>query len=473
MYSSLLPALAASTSFFAAANAHSWVDMLRNIANNGSFTGEPGYPRGYHNHSAGGFDDKTMVYQVEAYGPNPSMCTADQQGGLPQTPGASYLQAAAGSMIALLYQENGHVSLPQNQPGKQNNSGTIYIYGTAQPKDNETFYDIHKVWNADGTGGDKRGKLLSTQNFDDGQCRQNNTGAIATQRSKEFPLTEQTNPEGGDLWCQNNLVLPPEAQAGKLYALYWVWDWPTAVGTPGQPNGLNQTYTTCMDIQITSGSANSKVATQIKYVPNPNIQGAALPSAIQKLAQGSNFYAQTTAINGGAVAPASASAPQGQATQPAAKPTSATAAQVTQSNIQPSSASGGSLAVQPVPLTSVAATSATVGEPSSAVAISSPAGAASSAGPAASVSVSIETVTIYTSAPAASKGRAAVTSQATAVPLSEAQPSGSSGPMVPAVAASAQPSSANTAASQATGAAGPSAPCKPSGAQKRSRVFVS
>ena len=56
------------------------------------------------------------------------------------------------------YQENGHVTLPDNQPGKPANRGTVFVYGTTQPSPTDTLLAIHRVWNAAGTGGDQRGE---------------------------------------------------------------------------------------------------------------------------------------------------------------------------------------------------------------------------------------------------------------------------------------------------------------------------
>ncbi|KAI4155326.1 MAG: hypothetical protein LQ340_001064 [Diploschistes diacapsis] len=487
MHTSFLTALAASTFLVKQASAHSWVEMLRNVANNGTFMGDPGYPRGYFNRSAPGFNDKTMAYQVEQNGANPSMCMGTQQGGLPQTPGAPRLQASVGSMIALLYQENGHVTLPQNVPGKPANRGTVYVYVTDQPHENETFYSIHKIWNADGTGGDKRGKLLTTQNFDDGQCYQKNDGTISTTRQKEFNIIEATLPEGGNLWCQTDLAIPSDAQSGKPLALYWVWDWPTSVGTAGQPNGMNQTYTTCMDVDVVNGSSNSKVAAApIKYVPNSDIQGAGVPAAVNQMAQGTNFFAQTSAVNGfapgaapGPATAAASSAPvaPGQTTQAAAVPPVTTPAGA---QTQPTTqvAAGTSLVINPVPTgTMSAATSSAACAAAPSVATTSAAAlptAPASGAPA--LSVSIVTVTVFTNSPVATASVAPAAVASTAALLSEASASGSAGAVAPEEtapvgAASASSAPAEAAATQSSAAA-PSQPCKPSGVQKRSLIFA-
>jgi hypothetical protein len=99
--------------------------------------------------------------------------------------------------------------------------------------------------------------LLSSQNFDDGQCYQVNSGTISQQRQQEFPH-EADALMGVNLWCQQDIALPANAPSGQPYTLYWVWDWPTAAGVdPGLPNGKPEIYTTCMDVDITSGSGTS------------------------------------------------------------------------------------------------------------------------------------------------------------------------------------------------------------------------
>ena len=474
MHVSLLSTFAAATCLVGFGKAHSWVDLLRNIANDGSFTGEPGYPRGYHNHSEAGFDDKTMVYLVDQQDPNPGLCMADQQLNSPRTPGAVNLQATPDSMIALLYQENGHVTLPQNQPGKPPNRGTIYIYGTTQPAQNETFNNVFGKWTADGKGGDGRGKLLSMQNFDDGQCYQKNTGDISDARQQKYKIQAATLPEGSDLWCQNNLIVPSDAAPGKPYTLYWVWSWPTAPGAPGLPEGKNETYTTCMDIDITAGSSNSKAAAvPIKFAQTSDIQGAALPAAVKQMASGSNIFVQDPAKAASGASVASAAAPAAGATtavSPIVKSAAALsdmkyADVLTQPPASQASAAASSLVINPVPTGSVP-----VASPSATAAASPAASTAVASAAPVSVSVSIQTVVVTVPAATAAASTAAV--------LSEAPVSGSSGPMAPAAAAT---SSAAATASAPIGTVAPANssvaapspnPCKAPGANKNSVIFA-
>ena len=163
-----------------------------------------------------------------------------------QTAGSPVLIAHAGDKIALRYQENGHVSLPQNTPGKPPGSGTVSIYGTSSSAPEDTLLGIHNIWTIDGLGGDRRGQLLSRQYFDDGECYQINSGPISEDRQRRFPHVPD-DIQGADLWCRNIVTLPEDLVTGSLYTLYWVWDWPTAPGTTGLPSGKIEIYTTCMD----------------------------------------------------------------------------------------------------------------------------------------------------------------------------------------------------------------------------------
>jgi hypothetical protein len=181
--------------------------------------------------------------------PTDRICMDSQQQVDSQTEGSPALVATKGSKIALRYQENGHVTLPQNTPGKPPGSGTVSVYGTVSSDPEDSLLEIHNVWTTDGRGGDGRGRLLSRQSFDDGECYQINSGPISLDRQRRFPHIPDAI-QGADLWCRNLLELPSDIEAGSFYTLYWDWDWPTAFGTPGAENGKLEIYTTCMDIQI-------------------------------------------------------------------------------------------------------------------------------------------------------------------------------------------------------------------------------
>ncbi|PYH92462.1 hypothetical protein BO71DRAFT_25345 [Aspergillus ellipticus CBS 707.79] len=271
---------------FSTVDAHSWIEQMKVIAANGTFVGSPGYARGNVLRTAPGFSDPTMTYLIPPDDranqslilPTDRICKSTQRT-YNQTEGSPRLQASAGDAIALRYQENGHVTLPWNQPGKPKNRGTIYVYGTTEPRENDTLLEIHKVWNTAGTGGDGRGVLLSKQNFDDGRCYQINNGNISEYRQSAFPHVADTL-MGADLWCQQDLALPSDAPSGKLYTLYWVWDWPTAPGVdPSLPKGKQELYTTCMDVDVVEGGSSvSHSRVQEGYVEDQSLDQAAIPS---------------------------------------------------------------------------------------------------------------------------------------------------------------------------------------------------
>ncbi|KAK1148982.1 hypothetical protein N8T08_007657 [Aspergillus melleus] len=263
-----------------ASNAHTWVEQLTVIAPNGTFIGSPGYPRGNVPRTAPNFNDGTMTHLLSATGSKNmtavtgDMCM-DSQKKQVQSEGNPRLQAAAGDAVALRYQENGHVTLPDTQAGKPKNRGTVYVYGTTDPKENDRLEAIHKVWNKDGSGGDKRGVLLSTQDFDDGQCYQINGGAISQKRQTDFPH-QADQLMGADLWCQQDIRLPQNLPSDKPYTLYWVWDWPTAKGVdPGLPGGKQEVYTTCMDVNVVK-KPNAQERMSVKYVDGQSLNRAAV-----------------------------------------------------------------------------------------------------------------------------------------------------------------------------------------------------
>ncbi|EGE01649.1 hypothetical protein TEQG_00695 [Trichophyton equinum CBS 127.97] len=217
----VLPTLLYLLAVASLAHSHSWVEELDVVASNGSFTGKPGYIRGHVSRTAQGFNDDLMTSRLPPNGrpanvgviPSDHMCMPSQRN-QQQTEGWPRLEAKPGDVIALLYRENGHVTLPDTQPGKPKNRGTVHVYGTSNPRPDDKFLDIHGVWNQDGTGGDGRGKLLSRQNFDDGRCYQINGDRISTERQQKYPHVPDEL-MGADVACQHVLRLPSDAVPGN------------------------------------------------------------------------------------------------------------------------------------------------------------------------------------------------------------------------------------------------------------------
>lgn len=347
------------------ANAHSWIEQLMVInPNNGSFVGTPGYPRGYIPRTSPDFNDDAMTYRLPSNGVNltkaDKMCMDTQTSPGDQKPDLPRLQAQQGSAIALRYQENGHVTEPQNQEGKPPNRGTVYVYGTTEPSEDDRIIDIHKVWNEDGTGGDKRGKLLATRPYDDGRCYQINGGDISKDRQAKFKHTADQL-MGTNLWCQTDIKLPEDAEGGKQYTLYWVWDWPTLPGKDeGLPNGKPELYTTCMDVDVT-GKADTNTKVQTKYDDAQSLNDASIPGQFAQLfspgsgsGSGSQGAASSSVAQSSAV-PASSAVGASSAAAPSAQPSSS-------SPVLPASSAAGPSA-QPstdLPVHQTAASSAAV-----------------------------------------------------------------------------------------------------------------
>lgn len=243
---------------------HSWVEQLQRIAKNGTMISPLGYQRGYVGRGDPGFkgDVSDDLWQIPPNGraagaviyANDSICSP-QQSTSNYTSEYPQLVTAPGDYISMRHQENGHVTLPTTQSNKPRNRGTIYIYGTEKPQADDALMSIHNVWNVDGTGGDGRGRLLATRNYDDGQCYQVNGGDISKSRQKQFSKVA-ANPQGEDLWCQADIQLPTDITVGANYTLYWVWDWPTLsesnamIGDEGVNVTKPEIYTSCMDLKI-------------------------------------------------------------------------------------------------------------------------------------------------------------------------------------------------------------------------------
>ncbi|KAF3483910.1 uncharacterized protein GIQ15_03234 [Arthroderma uncinatum] len=263
-----ITSVVAATCLAALAECHSWVEEL-NVATNGSFVGKKGYIRGHVARTGSGFNDMMMTHRLPPedrpvdVGMQPSdfMCMPSQRRQR-QSGGFPMLEAAPGDIVALMLQENGHVTLPDTQPGKPENRGTVYIYGTQDPRQDEKFLDVHGVWGAGGSGGDGRGRLLASQDFDDGRCYQVNGDKISQSRQQQYPH-EPDELTGADLACQHYFPVPKDIKQGSILTGYWVWIWPTAAGIdPNLPNGKDEIYTSCFDIKIVaSGGYNGTNST--------------------------------------------------------------------------------------------------------------------------------------------------------------------------------------------------------------------
>ncbi|OAQ66902.1 hypothetical protein VFPPC_14397 [Pochonia chlamydosporia 170] len=339
------------------ASAHSWVEYASKIAPNGTLVGALGFPRGYMPRSQAGWNDKIPQLLLPAQGTQ-AYTGKEVLNKFPFTdkPQHPMLEAAPGDHIAIIHLENGHVSLPQNQPKKPKNRGTIFLYGTSQPKEQEKLFDVHLLWNKGGSGGDKRGVLLATRNYDDGQCFQPNTASITNERVSKYGADGAKNSQ--ELPCQSDVKLPDNLKPGSVYTIYWYWDWPnldstkidmekTAQGAfpwagsfmrgDKVPNGwkmdaitLNESYASVIDIKIGEAPKgfNAKDAGKDAWVAKQNIYSMAIKDQMNN-----NFQVDVDGYgNGGgqgtAPPPASPSAP---ASAPGSSPSGAPVASGPQS----------------------------------------------------------------------------------------------------------------------------------------------
>ncbi|KAF2708150.1 hypothetical protein K504DRAFT_351493, partial [Pleomassaria siparia CBS 279.74] len=271
--------------------AHTWVSQLRTINQVGEYIGEYGYPRNFLDTSDAGYNGETsMTYLVPPVEQQPPfinstnlLCNPNLRKPV-QNPKYPRLQATPGVWIALRYAENGHTSNPSNlnghtpgtlDLGRRPNGGTVFIFGTTEPKEDEKIADVLQ-WTQDGNGGDKRGLLLATQNYDDGRCYQVNQSPVTKERmalTKNYRLGQPDGPGNYELPCEADVQLPKDAPVGKPLSLYWVWNWamdPTENNpnaNPTFPKGKDEYYTTCMDVDIvdaikTNASAKFALAQQ-------------------------------------------------------------------------------------------------------------------------------------------------------------------------------------------------------------------
>ena len=249
---------AAAAALLTPALAHTWVEQLQLInPDTGNYTGDFGYPRGYvsrTNPGFNGFSNMLLLPPLESGRTridNTDLLCHPAQRVANQTDNFPALKATPGSWVAIKYLENGHVTLPNNQKGKPESGGTVYIFGTTEPKADEKIVDV-LAWTKDGKGGDGRGRLLTAQNYDDGRCYQINGGDISTKRQKDFPNRIPGQPESVvEQWCEADVQVPEGLDAGKTLTVYYIWDWPTIPGQdPILQNGKDEFYTTCMDINL-------------------------------------------------------------------------------------------------------------------------------------------------------------------------------------------------------------------------------
>ncbi|KAK4154742.1 hypothetical protein C8A00DRAFT_32480 [Chaetomidium leptoderma] len=204
---------------------HSWPEQTIRLAPNGTMVGKTGTERAHLPTDAGA--DFKIPPNGGLVQPTDKI-VRDSQGKLTDS---SYsdkfpmLSVAAGDFVAIKHRENGHVTRADvTDKERPVNRGTIYLYGTTENDLSAVnLMDVHLKWTSDGKGGNGKGKLLATRNYDDGQCYEKvpavgDPEGISTTRKKAAGVDE--------LLCQSNVQIPEDAPVGKVYSVIWVWDWP-------------------------------------------------------------------------------------------------------------------------------------------------------------------------------------------------------------------------------------------------------
>ncbi|KAF9690610.1 hypothetical protein EKO04_011474 [Ascochyta lentis] len=284
---------------------HTWIEQLRNVNDKGEYVGEYGYPRGMISKTDTGYNGDSMNWllpvQPKVFIDETSpLCHTSQTKQEQSSDKYPRLQAVPGGFVAMRYMENGHVTMvdPATGLGKPEKGGTVFVYGTTEPKEDEKLVNVLR-WSQDGSGGDKRGVLLATNDFDDGRCYEVNATPTSEERrvsDPNFAMGQVSDGPGNyPLFCETNVKLPKDVTEGKPYTLYWVWQWNTAPNVdPGLPAGKDQYYTTCMDVDITSADTALATDAESKYALGP--QQDAMSIAVSDFA--SRTAIMTNALQG-------------------------------------------------------------------------------------------------------------------------------------------------------------------------------
>ncbi|KAH9862682.1 hypothetical protein J1614_010775 [Plenodomus biglobosus] len=295
---------------------HTWIEQIRNVNDEGEYVGQYGYARGMVAKTDPGYTGTSMNWELPAgqgklfIDETTPLCHTAQRKPVQSSENYPRLQATPGGYIAMRYQENGHVTKPENQLGKPEKAGTVFVYGTTEPDENETLLTVLE-WTQDGQGGNKKGKLLTMNDFDDGRCYEINDSENWQERSKVIPnyamgQAVEGQPGNYPLACETDVQLPETAELGKPYTFYWVWQWNTAPGVdPGLPKGKDEYYTTCIDVDVASPDVAQAADADKKYAV---VQQDAMASAVSDF---SKRTALMTDAKQGEVGPIFSGSPSG------------------------------------------------------------------------------------------------------------------------------------------------------------------
>jgi hypothetical protein len=253
--------------FVANTSAHTWIEQTQVISANGSYVGDYGYARGFVDRADPRFDGYANKWQI----PDPRFdlgLTRMNESMLvchPSQRNANYssrypkLQIVPGDFVAMKYLENGHVTRPWDPDGKPPLGGTVWVYATYKPKDDEKLADILQ-WDASGTAGNSDGWLMATQDFDDGRCYQINTSHESSRRQSNFPNGPPGQPYiKTEQWCETDIIVHDKVQVNSTITIYWVWGWETALGTKDIACGKDEYYTSCLDFEVVDENYRSSL----------------------------------------------------------------------------------------------------------------------------------------------------------------------------------------------------------------------
>ncbi|ETS74781.1 hypothetical protein PFICI_13265 [Pestalotiopsis fici W106-1] len=253
--------------------AHTWVEMIRRISSSGAFVGETGYAMGHMNRTDTGFADTAVQVKFLDVTSNPAVCGDIGKAGYTN---AAYpqLSASPGEYVAMQYAENGHVSFPDLTP-RGYLGGNVMIYATTEDVTDVGINDALYSWNAEGTGGNGKGKLIASHFFDDGQCFENpNSSPIRDERAAKTNVSS--------LLCQSVAQLPEDLETDGTVNLLWIWDWGQNPNIAGE--NTTEIYTSCMTVNLTASDTDA--ATSVKafsWSKNVDISDAAIPGQISTL----------------------------------------------------------------------------------------------------------------------------------------------------------------------------------------------
>ncbi|THW10122.1 hypothetical protein D6D24_08216 [Aureobasidium pullulans] len=303
--------IAAIAAVLGQASAHSWVEEMQIIdPATGNFTGDYGYTRGYVARTDPGFGGESMKYLLPPLDSGRTridntdlLCHPSQRTSNYDNAAYPRLSATPGSFVAMKYLENGHVTLPLTQSGKPKAGGTVFVYGTTKPSSDEKIAEVLK-WNTAGNGGDSRGVQLAAQNYDDGRCHQINGEAMSVQRQTSFP--DKVGGQSGtnvEMWCETDVHIPTSYKAGDTLTVYWVWQWPSDPDPKVYPNGKDEYYTSCAEIDIVDSVSNAAPVhtllqqdPQFKAVSDFKSRTALTTSAVIILAGSASGSASATSV---------------------------------------------------------------------------------------------------------------------------------------------------------------------------------